>query len=170
MNYSYFINLTDRKNQYILLENQVSSWKIGRSRKSSITLGDRLVSRSHAKLFREGQKYYLVDLNSKNGTYLNGHKIRDLVRLRVGDFISIGETRLQFVSYSSFASLEDYRMPKEKLTKVLKLAAKLSTSTPDSISREQLIHSGVEVGIKPEYMDRAIALVNRESQDKDSDK
>jgi len=166
MNYSYFINLTIDTNQYILLENQISSWKIGRSRKSNIPLEDKQVSRNHALLFRDGQRYYLVDLNSKNGTYLNGHKISDRIRLKTGDFISIGQTRLQFVSYSSQAQLDDYLMPYEKLTKVLRLAAQLSTSTPDSISSEQLIHCGVEAGIiKPEYMYRAIALVNRESPD-----
>ncbi len=54
------------------------------------------VSRRHARLLREGGAVYLMDLNSTNGTRLNGESLAAGVekRLRDGDEIALGKLRL----------------------------------------------------------------------------
>ena len=57
---------------------------------------DRSASRPHAVVLREGAQYFIEDLNSASGTFVNGEDIRGLGRrrLRPGDTILIGNTTL----------------------------------------------------------------------------
>ncbi|MBI4981366.1 FHA domain-containing protein [Candidatus Woesearchaeota archaeon] len=48
------------------------------------------VSRNHALLVPEREKYYLADLNSLNGTYVKGKKIKEKTPLEEGDVFSLG--------------------------------------------------------------------------------
>jgi ABC-type multidrug transport system ATPase subunit/ABC-type multidrug transport system permease subunit len=54
------------------------------------------VSRLHARLSVQGKSAVLQDLNSANGTFVNGSRIRGAVTLRRGDQIDIGPYALQF--------------------------------------------------------------------------
>ena len=67
---------------------------IGRSPENDIQISDNYVSRRHLELNKKGDKYSIKDLNSANGTFLNGKKIRSKVARRVkeGDTIVIGMT------------------------------------------------------------------------------
>ena len=67
---------------------------IGRSPENDIQISDNYVSRRHLELNKKGDKYFIKDLNSANGTFLNGKKIRSEVARRVkeGDTIVIGMT------------------------------------------------------------------------------
>lgn len=65
---------------------------IGRSREADISLIDDKVSRAHACIrYSEGQ-FFIKDLGSRNGVYLNGAKIDSDVPLKPGDRIQIGAT------------------------------------------------------------------------------
>jgi pSer/pThr/pTyr-binding forkhead associated (FHA) protein len=68
---------------------------IGRSGECDITLDDPNVSRRHAEVRRDGEGFVVVDLESTNGTEVNGKRIREAV-LADGDVIGIGTTRLTF--------------------------------------------------------------------------
>jgi serine phosphatase RsbU (regulator of sigma subunit)/pSer/pThr/pTyr-binding forkhead associated (FHA) protein len=61
---------------------------IGRSPEADITLRDATVSRHHARIVRRGGKHVLCDLESGNGTFVNGKLIKE-VALRSGDQIKI---------------------------------------------------------------------------------
>lgn len=69
---------------------------IGRSDKADILIDDDFASYTHAKVFRDGHSYFLKDLKSTNGTFLNSAKINK-ARLNDGDVIAIGKTRIKFV-------------------------------------------------------------------------
>jgi len=69
---------------------------IGRSRESDIFLPDQWLSRHHAAIEQRTDGYYVSDLNSKNGTLLNGEPLREWRRLRPGDIITLGEHTLTF--------------------------------------------------------------------------
>ena len=58
-----------------------------------------VVSRHHAKIIREGKKYYLEDLNSTNGTTVNGVLLgyRDRVELKSDDEVMFADERYIFV-------------------------------------------------------------------------
>ncbi len=67
---------------------------IGRSPENDIQIRDNYVSRKHLELYKKGDKYFVKDLNSANGTFVNGKKIVSKVgrRVKQGDTIVIGMT------------------------------------------------------------------------------
>jgi hypothetical protein len=67
---------------------------IGRDRTAELVLADPEVSRRHARLETQGKTVFLRDLQSKNGTYLNGRRVDAAIETRAGDTIDVGATRL----------------------------------------------------------------------------
>ena len=79
---------------------------IGRVPESDIILPDRQVSRRHARIFRQGDVYYIEDLGSKNGTWVNGQPLRGVRPLEDGDEIQIAlRFKLAFVGSGATAPL-----------------------------------------------------------------
>jgi len=71
---------------------------LGRGEECEIVLPDRQVSRMHVRVSRGDDGFYVEDLGSKNGTYVNGLPVKDRVRLQDGDEIQIAlSVRLLFV-------------------------------------------------------------------------
>ena len=68
---------------------------LGRSRECDIQVSDTNVSRRHAELRREGASYWIVDLDSTNGTEVNGRRTAR-AKLEPGDRITLGSTELVF--------------------------------------------------------------------------
>lgn len=68
---------------------------LGRS-SEALPLGDPSVSRRHAELTPDEGEWWVRDLDSQNGTMVNGRTISGRVRLRTGDTISIGQTTMAF--------------------------------------------------------------------------
>jgi hypothetical protein len=68
---------------------------LGRSRDCDVRIADGNVSRRHAELVQEGTTYWLVDLESTNGTLLNGERV-ERSRLSDGDRITLGGTDIVF--------------------------------------------------------------------------
>jgi pSer/pThr/pTyr-binding forkhead associated (FHA) protein len=69
---------------------------VGRAADNTVVLDDPFASSHHALLlWREGQ-WWLEDLESHNGTFLNGHAIDAPTRLTPGDTIRVGETTFRF--------------------------------------------------------------------------
>jgi len=69
---------------------------MGRHPNNTLRLVDREVSKEHCVIEKVGATYLLRDLNSSNGTFVNGRKVREL-RLRDGDEIALGNSRLVFL-------------------------------------------------------------------------
>lgn len=68
---------------------------IGRSANNEIQLDDITVSSQHCRIIPQDKKFYLVDLQSTNGTFLNEKKIKK-AEINEGDIIRVGETQLLF--------------------------------------------------------------------------
>lgn len=72
-------------------------WTIGRSEDNSFVLPDRWISRNHAMLqFMENGEFYLIDLGSRNGSFVNGRRVSIPVTLTNGDQLTFGQTELEF--------------------------------------------------------------------------
>jgi len=69
---------------------------LGRSTTASVRLADREVSRKHSQIDREGDDWVLRDLGSSNGTFLNGKRIFAPAKLKDGDEVMIGTSRMEF--------------------------------------------------------------------------
>jgi pSer/pThr/pTyr-binding forkhead associated (FHA) protein len=68
---------------------------LGRSKECDVQVPDPNVSRRHAELRQEGGAWWLVDLDSTNGTLLNGKRVQR-AKLSDGDTIRLGELELVF--------------------------------------------------------------------------
>jgi pSer/pThr/pTyr-binding forkhead associated (FHA) protein len=68
---------------------------IGRSSTCDVRVEDSQVSRIHSLIYFKDGKYYIKDLDSENGTFVNGKKVSDLV-LNPGDKIEIGNYNIEF--------------------------------------------------------------------------
>ncbi len=63
--------------------------RIGRAPDNDVVVGDLSVSRHHAELRRVGDTFQIVDLNSHNGTFVNGQRVSS-APLTEGDIVGIG--------------------------------------------------------------------------------
>ena len=79
---------------------------IGRHPECSIQIDDGSVSRHHAKVTSVDGAWYLEDLGSRNGTFLNGQSINDQTRLYDGAVIKICDIAFNFYSNDSLAGME----------------------------------------------------------------
>jgi len=68
--------------------------RIGRDPANDFVIDDIEVSRNHAKITCNEGVYWIEDLNSTNGTLLNGRKILSAEKLKDGDLINLGELNI----------------------------------------------------------------------------
>ena len=71
---------------------------LGRELSCDIALDDNAVSRSHAAIEQEDSGYSVVDLGSRNGTFVDDKLLRDRRRLKGGEHIRLGGTILKFMA------------------------------------------------------------------------
>lgn len=82
------------EDSYILKANNV----IGRDGSCDICFADRFMSQKNTLIFLEGSDYYIEDLDSKNGTFVNGEAVTgDPILLYDGDKIAVGSVEFAFV-------------------------------------------------------------------------
>jgi adenylate cyclase len=84
---------TDRK--FTLLDGQ--TWAIGRGEGCAVLLHSRAVSRLHALIQRrDSGDYFLVDLGSRNGSFVNGRRVSEPAQLHDNDHLVFAEQELVF--------------------------------------------------------------------------
>ncbi|TLN08512.1 FHA domain-containing protein [bacterium] len=71
---------------------------IGRGEDNQVNLTGSFASHRHARIIFRAGNYFLEDLGSTNGTYINGVRITDPMQLRDGDLIKVAGVALRFVS------------------------------------------------------------------------
>ncbi|HWR44786.1 FHA domain-containing protein [Sporomusa sp.] len=74
----------------------VESLAMGRSQHNDLVINDTFVSHEHACISKSKHVYLIADLNSTNGTLLNGQRIEEETALADGDVIQIGAVTLKF--------------------------------------------------------------------------
>jgi pSer/pThr/pTyr-binding forkhead associated (FHA) protein/tetratricopeptide (TPR) repeat protein len=90
-----------RKGEELFLETYEVSF--GRSKRADIYLDDPKLSRIHAKITRVGMGYRLIDMNSRNGTYVNGMRVLEHP-LASFDEIELGSTKIKFLIHDVLVS------------------------------------------------------------------
>jgi pSer/pThr/pTyr-binding forkhead associated (FHA) protein len=74
---------------------------LGRHRNNDIVITDPKVSSFHARIDRTPEGFVLVDLKSRNGSYVNGHRIETAL-LQTGDEVRMGAAKMEYkVDYTS---------------------------------------------------------------------
>lgn len=101
-----------KRRQWKIILEDIDSWDkysftfyetvgIGRGKDGSMyekylpIIGDGRVSKIHCAIIHRGDKLYLKDEGSRNGTYLNGERIDRPIVIQRDDIIGVGETRLE---------------------------------------------------------------------------
>jgi 3',5'-cyclic-nucleotide phosphodiesterase len=115
---------------------------IGRSPDNDLQIKDRFVSRKHLRIFRKGSKYFIKDLKSKNGTFINGKQIPSGVEfeLKEGLTIAIGMSVICLDKESSedvVSFLESIRLSRD-ISKEVGVSAKDRSMTAQK--NMELIH------------------------------
>ena len=87
----------------------------GRAANADIQLNDEKASRYHASILSVHNFYYIQDMNSTNGTFLNGARITSM-RLAHGDIIKLGDTEFQFVITEQEATGSNLEISLETVT------------------------------------------------------
>ena len=96
------LRLLDGADRGRIYENLEPPITIGREEGNTIQLNDERVSRYHVKIQEDSEKLVLTDLESTNGTKVNGEDIQ-LCILRFGDLLTIGRSVLVFGSREEIA-------------------------------------------------------------------
>ncbi|NRA56915.1 MAG: FHA domain-containing protein [Phycisphaerales bacterium] len=123
---------------------------LGRS-SEALPLGDQAVSRRHAELTPDRGEWYLRDLESQNGTLVNGNAISDRVRLQTGDTITVGQTTLAFGRTSIVDELDMIELLKP---------GEVATSVDATLKRE-----GVTSPAEPAHNGRGATEAERHALD-----
>src|SRR6185295_10134419 len=71
---------------------------VGRAPTNAIVVKDERCSRNHAEVFQSQGQWTLRDLDSRNGTLVDGQRIRSDYSLQAGDIVRIGNSHLAFVN------------------------------------------------------------------------
>lgn len=71
---------------------------IGRSPASTLVLNDEYASGRHAHLYRSGDEWWIEDLGSTNGTFVDDERLVEPRKLSLGVNVRIGQTTLELVS------------------------------------------------------------------------
>ncbi len=69
---------------------------IGRSARNDLCIEDPFASRLHAEIRRRGDRYWIQDIGSANGTMVNGRRLTEAAELQDRDLIRIGETLIEY--------------------------------------------------------------------------
>jgi diguanylate cyclase (GGDEF)-like protein len=118
-----------------------NAWTLGRSPESVIFLADRIVSREHAILLQlaHSGEFYLVDLGSRNGSFINQQRVKTPTPLRNGDRIQIGKSEIEFRAATSV-------IPEEQVAPTTPtILIHQSSKLQGQIWRDILIEQGVAV-------------------------
>jgi len=132
MNYKieYFEN--DQKKEVPLKRDR---YLIGKLPTNDLSILDNSISRTHCRLELAKKGYRLVDLESTNGTYVNGKQISKK-KLKPGDEITIGRTLIRFLQASDdTSSIHD--IDDQQISKVVPLSDRLQIEEKRELSSFQ---------------------------------
>ncbi len=111
---------------------------VGRSSSADLSVPDPSMSRRHARLRLDGGAWRVEDLESRNGTMLNGSKIVGASPVAAGDILTVGSSR---ITVMSVAEAEPAHTPDASSHTVFRNAAELladssPTPLPERLDRE----------------------------------
>ena len=119
---------------------------IGRGDDNTIKIDNMAVSGHHAKLIRENGDFVLIDLNSLNGTFVNGQKVSKCI-LKNNDLVTIGKHTLVFQ--------DERKATKSPLASTSEMKAPAGTVMLDTRTQQQLL----EEAAAKKAADKVVELV-----------
>lgn len=153
---------------------------IGRLNNNTIPIDDTKSSRQNSLILCISDNYYITDLKSRNGTFVNGEKIEKKVLLYSGDRIKIGNTIFLFTKddddpgatadLSDIHDIETIKTPKITLVKSIpkfkekKISNLQRSINAASLSIERRTKERIELEKEPSFMQEIISKLESLSQ------
>ena len=75
-----------------------SEYTLGRGEENTVRLTERNISRRHARLVKQGGNWFLVDVGSYNGCFVNGIRAGESHPVGPQDLIQLGDYRLEIIT------------------------------------------------------------------------
>ena len=100
-------NLLDGQSQALVQASQI--WTIGRDpRQTALAIGDKRLSRCHAAIqYVKRQGFSLFDIDSTNGSFVNGERVRQYCPLKDGDRIRLGSLTFAFFICTEYKAVTE---------------------------------------------------------------
>ncbi|MFW6044701.1 MAG: sigma 54-interacting transcriptional regulator [Planctomycetota bacterium] len=116
--------------------------RIGRDEENDIRLADRTVSRFHARLVEQEDRWEVSDLDSHNGTMVNGVRVRR-AELNHTDEIRLGNVVMIFLEdeVTDINVLADFSGDEPEVTEAIDVEPEKSPHEPEGDSRQELLTS-----------------------------
>ncbi len=97
--------------------------RVGRTRDNQLALENREISRQHMRIVWREDKYFVEDLNSSNGTWLNDSRLtpRDLYELRPDDMVRVGPYLIRVVRFEIVSAAAVVPIVAEPVTTTLEM-------------------------------------------------
>lgn len=99
---STYLKLVNRKDdlsykieEYYSLDRDIT---LGRSSKNDMVIKDPYISKKHLSISKDGKEFFIEDLNSANGTFVNEERLLNPIRLEHGDLVQVGQISFLFVN------------------------------------------------------------------------
>src|SRR5215210_4808587 len=121
-----------------VFELEAEELSVGRGSTNRVRLADSLLSRQHCRVTHAPEGFLLTDLESLNGTFVNGRPVREHL-LADGDRIDVGESRLVFVTGEG--------APEEATANPVTLSDRLMTAhTTVRLKADEALYLSAEAG------------------------
>ena len=144
-------------------------FSIGRKPSCDIQINDQGVSKEHAVILTMGNDQILEDMDSTNGTHVNGQGVKRQI-LQNGDVIEVGRYRLKYVNQKAMPDMDfdktlmipafdRTKLRAEGADKVGEDTASISTAVANARNVKTVFPLGVVRGIAGSVMGREIELV-----------
>ena len=79
---------------------------LGRGSECDVVINDVSISRRHAQILRQANGYFVQDLESRNGTMVNGEPLHEPRLLHLGDIVCVGSIRLEYMVEQSLQTTQ----------------------------------------------------------------
>ena len=77
---------------------------VGRDDNCDVVIDSQHISRNHISVVVKRDGVMIQDLNSRNGTFVNGLRVKNSVEIKNGDVVSLGKYRMVFISEEESAT------------------------------------------------------------------
>ncbi|MGC4066503.1 MAG: FHA domain-containing protein [Polyangiaceae bacterium] len=119
------LSIEDDQGQSTIVQLVRSEYSIGRTEENTIRLTERNISRHHARLLKHGAAWFLDDLGSYNGCFVNGTRVVEQQPIHPNDLVQLGDYRLELHADEADAQAAAQATPPraENLSTTLNLSA-----------------------------------------------